>query len=39
VPLYRRYGYEEIGRVELPLANGETLPIVKMEKTASPQRK
>lgn len=32
VPLYRRHGYLEGERVELPLANGETLPIVKMEK-------
>ena len=32
VALYRRRGYEESNRVELPLANGETLPIVKMEK-------
>jgi len=32
VPLYRRHGYVEGERVELPLANGETLPIVKMEK-------
>jgi GNAT superfamily N-acetyltransferase len=32
VPLYRRRGYVEVERVELPLANGETLPIVKMEK-------
>src|SRR5215472_11223458 len=32
VPLYRRRGYVEGERVELPLANGETLPIVKMDK-------
>jgi len=32
VPLYRKHGYVEGERVELPLANGETLPIVKMEK-------
>jgi GNAT superfamily N-acetyltransferase len=32
VPLYRRRGYVEGERVELPLANGETLAIVKMEK-------
>jgi GNAT superfamily N-acetyltransferase len=32
VPLYRRHGYVEGERVELPLANGETLPIVKMAK-------
>ncbi|HEX4039421.1 MAG TPA: GNAT family N-acetyltransferase [Acidobacteriaceae bacterium] len=32
IPLYRRHGYVEGERVELPLANGETLPIVKMGK-------
>ena len=32
VPLYRRHGYVERERVELPLANGETLPIVTMDK-------
>lgn len=32
VPLYRRHGYLQRERVELPLANGETLPIVTMEK-------
>lgn len=32
VPLYRRHGYVEGERLELPLANGETLAIVKMEK-------
>jgi GNAT superfamily N-acetyltransferase len=32
VSLYRRHGYVEGERVELPLANGETLPIAKMEK-------
>jgi len=32
VPLYRRHGYAEGERIELPLANGETLPVVKMEK-------
>jgi GNAT superfamily N-acetyltransferase len=32
LPLYRRHGYVEGERVDLPLANGETLPIVKMEK-------
>jgi len=32
VPLYRRHGYIEGERVELPLASGEILPIVKMEK-------
>lgn len=32
VPLYRRHGYVEGERVELPLGNGETLPIVKMSK-------
>jgi len=32
IPLYRHHGYVEQERVELPLANGETLPIVKMVK-------
>jgi GNAT superfamily N-acetyltransferase len=34
IPLYRHHGYVEQERVELPLANGETLPIVRMTKTA-----
>lgn len=33
IPLYRRHGYAEGEREELPLANGETLAIVKMEKS------
>jgi len=33
VPLYAKYGYQSVERVELPLSNGETLPIVKMVKT------
>jgi GNAT superfamily N-acetyltransferase len=33
IPLYRRHGYVEHERVELPLANGETLPIVRMTKS------
>lgn len=32
IPLYRRHGYMEQERIELPLANGETLPIVRMSK-------
>jgi GNAT superfamily N-acetyltransferase len=32
IPLYRRHGYAEGERLELPLANGETLAIVKMGK-------
>jgi len=32
VPLYRRRGYAEVERIDLPLANGETVPIVKMTK-------
>jgi GNAT superfamily N-acetyltransferase len=32
IPLYRRHGYIEQERVELPLANGESLPIVRMTK-------
>ena len=33
IPLYRRHGYIEQGRIDLPLANGEFLPIVKMTKS------
>ncbi|HZZ41267.1 MAG TPA: GNAT family N-acetyltransferase [Acidobacteriaceae bacterium] len=33
IPLYRRHGYVEGKREELPLANGETLAIVRMEKS------
>ncbi len=33
IPLYRRHGYREGERVDLPLAHGEVLPIVKMEKS------
>ena len=33
VPLYEKYGYVAKERVELPLSNGETLPIVRMEKS------
>ena len=32
VPLYRRHGYAEVERIDLPLANGGALPIVKMTK-------
>jgi GNAT superfamily N-acetyltransferase len=32
VPLYKRWGYAEIERIELPLANGAFLPIVRMAK-------
>jgi GNAT superfamily N-acetyltransferase len=32
IPLYRRHGYVEKERIELPLANGEVLPIVRMTK-------
>jgi GNAT superfamily N-acetyltransferase len=35
VPLYERFGYKAIENVELPLTNGETLPIVRMTKAAS----
>ena len=34
VPLYRLKGYVEVERVAVPLGNGESLPIVKMVKTA-----
>ncbi|MFT4113030.1 GNAT family N-acetyltransferase [Silvibacterium sp.] len=32
VPLYRRWGYEELGRIEMPLGNGLALAIVRMGK-------
>ncbi|MFY9748597.1 MAG: GNAT family N-acetyltransferase [Acidobacteriaceae bacterium] len=32
IPLYRHHGYVEGERIDLPLANGEVLPIVKMTK-------
>ena len=33
IPLYRRHGYVEQEQVNLPLANGELLPIVRMTKS------
>ncbi|MEO8026946.1 MAG: GNAT family N-acetyltransferase [Bryobacteraceae bacterium] len=35
VPLYRARGYEPIDELAVPLANGESLPIVRMGKNAS----
>lgn len=32
VPLYRHHGYAEVGRIDLPLANGDVLPIARMTK-------
>jgi GNAT superfamily N-acetyltransferase len=32
VPLYRLKGYVEVGRIAVPLKNGETVPVVKMVK-------
>jgi GNAT superfamily N-acetyltransferase len=32
VPLYRLKGYVEVERIEVPLPNGEALPVVKMVK-------
>lgn len=34
VPLYRLRGYAEVGRIVVPLANGEAVPVVKMVKSA-----
>ncbi|MGC1422169.1 MAG: GNAT family N-acetyltransferase [Terracidiphilus sp.] len=34
VPLYRLKGYVETARIAVPLKNGETLPVVKMVKSA-----
>jgi GNAT superfamily N-acetyltransferase len=33
VPLYRLKGYVETERIEVPLANGEALPVVRMTKS------
>src|ERR1035438_6404658 len=32
VPLYKLKGYVEVEQIEVPLANGEALPVVRMEK-------
>ena len=32
VPFYRRYGYTELARLEVPLEPGLTMPIIQMEK-------
>jgi len=34
VPLYRLRGYTAVGCIEVPLANGEVVPVVKMTKIA-----
>jgi GNAT superfamily N-acetyltransferase len=34
VPLYQARGYVEIDRIEVPLANGAVLPVVRMAKSA-----
>ena len=34
VPLYQARGYVEIERIEVPLANGASLPVVRMAKAA-----
>lgn len=33
VPMYERVGYHALERIEVPMPNGETLPVVKMRKT------
>jgi len=35
--LYRIRGYQELERVRVPLANGASLPIIRMVKRASPE--
>jgi GNAT superfamily N-acetyltransferase len=37
LPLYRLRGYTEVERIQVALANGETVPVVKMVKSARPQ--
>lgn len=36
-PLYRRAGYQEIERLEIPIGNGLTLPVVRMAKCLGAQ--
>jgi GNAT superfamily N-acetyltransferase len=38
VPLYRLKGYVEVERIDVPLWNGEALPVVKMVKSAPTSR-
>ena len=38
VPLYQARGYVALQNLEVPLANGESLPIVRMEKVAGKAR-
>jgi hypothetical protein len=33
VPLYRLRGYAELERVDVPLPNGEVLPVIRMTKS------
>ncbi len=35
VPLYRLRGYTEVERIEVPLHNGESLPVIRMTKVIS----
>jgi len=35
VPLYERWGYARLAQLSVPLANGESLPIVRMSKELS----
>ena len=37
VPLYKLKGYVEVGRIDVPLHNGEALPVIKMVKDAARQ--
>jgi len=35
VPLYRAHGFESVEQIDVPLANGQTLPVVRMAKRIS----
>lgn len=39
IPLYERHGFRAVERVEVPLANGTSIPIVRMEKEMEPAEK
>lgn len=36
IPLYERHGFRQVERVEVPLVNGTSIPIVRMEKELTP---
>jgi hypothetical protein len=33
VPLYEAFGFEKRERIEVPMPDGQTLPVIRMERT------